>query len=205
VRRVRFCDEFEGSVGWMPAGSELRRRTSHAVASSGRVWIVDPLDGEGLDDRVRALGEPAGVVQLLDRHSRDCRAIAERFGVPLHVTPFAGVPDAPFEVVRIADVPGWREVALWFPAERVLVCGDAVGTAAYFPGPGERAGVHPLLRLTPPRTLARFEPRQLLVGHGEGLAGEEAAVALATALRSSRRRIPRWLVSLVQSGRRKHQ
>jgi hypothetical protein len=203
--KVRFCDEFEGSVGWMRAEPELRRRASHAVASAGLVWIIDALDGDGLDERVRALGKPAAVVQLVDRHNRDCRAIADRFGVPLHLTPFGGIPEAPFEVVRIANVPGWREVALWFPAERVLVCGDAIGTAAYFPAPGERAGVHPLLRLTPPRVLERFQPRQLLVGHGAGLAGDEATEALLAALATSRRRIPSWLASFVQSGRRKHQ
>jgi hypothetical protein len=203
--KIRFCDEFEGSFAWMRAEPEFRRRTSHAVASRGRVWIVDPLDGEGLDERVHALGEPAGVVQLLDRHDRDCKTVAERLGVPLHVTPFGGVPGAPFEAVRILDVPGWREIALWFSDERILVCGDAVGTARYFAAPNELVGVHPLLRPTPPRTLARFEPRQLLVGHGEGLAGAEAAEALATALRTSRRGIPRWLVGFVHSGRRRHQ
>jgi hypothetical protein len=203
--KIRFCDEFEGSIGWTPAEPEVRRRTSHAVAAGGRVWIVDPVDGEGLDERVRALGEPAGVVQLLDRHNRDCRTVAQRLGVPLHVTPFGGVPGAPFEAVRILDVPGWREIALWFSDERILVCGDAVGTARYFAAPNELVGVHPLLRPTPPRTLARFEPRQLLVGHGEGLAGAEAAEALATALRTSRRGIPRWLVGFVHSGRRRHQ
>src|ERR687895_556282 len=93
--KIRFCDEFEGSIGWTPAEPEVRRRTSHAVAAGGRVWIVDPVDGEGLDERVRALGEPAGVVQLLDRHNRDCRTVAQRLGVPLHLTPFGGVEGAP--------------------------------------------------------------------------------------------------------------
>jgi hypothetical protein len=199
---VRFVDEFEGSVGWTPTEEELRRRTSHAVASSGRVWIVDALDGEGIDGRIRQLGEPAGVVQLLDRHSRDCRAVAERLGVPLHVTPFGGVDGAPFDVVRAIDVAGWREAALWFPRERILVCADAVGSASYFRAKGERIGVHPLLRLWPPKALARFEPRQLLLGHGEGLAGDEAAQALQAAIRSSRRRIPAWLLGLPQSRRR---
>jgi hypothetical protein len=193
VRRLRFCDEFDGSVGWTPAEKELRRRTSHAVASGGHVWIVDPLDGEGIDGRIRQLGEPAAVVQLLDRHDRECRAVAERLGVPLHVTPFGGVEGAPFDVVRVVDVPGWREVALWFPGERILVCGDAVGSAPYFRARGERIGVHPLLRPWPPKTLARFEPGQLLLGHGEGLAGDEAAQALKAAIHSSRRRIPAWL------------
>jgi hypothetical protein len=196
---VRFVDEFEGSVGWTPAKQELRRRTSHAVASGGRVWIVDPLDGEGIDERIHELGEPAGVVQLLDRHNRDCRAVAERLGVPLHVTPFAGVDGAPFDVVKVLDVPTWHEAALWFSAERILVCADAIGSAPYFLAKGERVGVHPLLRLWPPKALARFQPQQLLVGHGEGLAGDDAADALQTALRTSRRRIPSWLAALPQS------
>jgi hypothetical protein len=202
--KVRFVDEFEGSFGWTPATAELRRRTSHAVSSGGRVWIVDPLDGDGIDERIRALGEPAGVVQLLDRHTRDCRRVAERLGAPLHVTPFAGVEVAPFDVVRVLDVPGWHEVALWFPAELILVCADAVGSAAYFRARGERLGVHPLLRLWPPKALARFEPTQLLLGHGEGLAGDEAVAALSSALRTARRRIPGWLLRLPQS-RRRHQ
>ena len=199
---VRFCDEFEGSIGWTPAEPELLRRTSHAVAAGGRVWIVDPLDGEGIDERIRELGEPAGVVQLLDRHERDCRPVAERLGVQLHVTPFGGVAGAPFEAVRVVNFPGWHETALWFPAERVLVCADAVGSASYFRAKGERIGVHPLLRLWPPKALARFEPRQLLLGHGDGLAGDEAAEALHAALRTSRRRIPGWLLALPQSRRR---
>jgi hypothetical protein len=204
VRQIRFCDEFDGSSGWTPAEQELRSRTSHAVASGGQVWIADPLDGEGVDERVHELGTPAGVVQLLDRHKRDCGAVARRLGVPLHVTPFAGVEGAPFEVVRVLDVPGWREAALWFAAERVLVCADAVGAASYFLAEGERVAVHPMLRLTPPKALARFGPSQLLLGHGEGLDGDGAAQALATALSSSRRRIPAWLRALAQS-RRRHQ
>ena len=33
-----------------------------------------------MDGRIRALGEPAGVIQLLDRHTRDSAAFAARFG-----------------------------------------------------------------------------------------------------------------------------
>ena len=87
---LRFVDEFEHGFGWVPAGETLTR-TSHAVAVDGRVWVTDPVDGEGIDERIRALGEPAGVVQLLDRHARDSAAVAERLGVPLHVVPFDGV------------------------------------------------------------------------------------------------------------------
>ena len=202
MRIVRFVDEFEGSIGWTPAQPELRRRTSHAVAAGGGVWIIDPLDGEGVEERIRALGEPAAVIQLLDRHERDCRALATRLGIERHVTPFAGVPGAPFEVVRVLDLPGWHEAALWFPADRILVCADAVGTASYFVAEGEPVAVHPLLRIIPPKVLLRYEPRQLLVGHGEGLAGDHATEALHEALLTSRRRIPAWLRSLLQSRRR---
>ena len=53
----------------------------------------------------------------------------------------------------------WQEVALWWPERRVLVTADALGTVAhYFTLGGERLGVHPLLRLTPPRQLATPRP-----------------------------------------------
>jgi hypothetical protein len=76
----------------------------------------------------------------------------------------------------------------------VLVCGDALGTVPhYFALDGERLGVHPLLRLTPPRQLARREPEHVLCGHGAGV-HEHAAQAVREALEHSRRRAPRVLV-----------
>lgn len=75
-----------------------------------------------------------------------------------------------------------------------LVCPEAVGTAPLFRVKGERLGVHPALRLFPPRRqLAGFEPEHLLVGHGEGIHGVVAAPALREALAGARRRAPRWL------------
>jgi hypothetical protein len=135
------------------------------------------------------------VIQLLDRHNRDCAALARRLGVPRHRVPFAGVPGSPFEFVRVANVPRWREVALWWSAPRVLVCGDALGAAPYFRAPGERLGVHPLLRLVPPRRLAALEPLHVLGGHGEGL-HEDAAAAVREAVATARRRLPAaWLAA----------
>jgi hypothetical protein len=196
---VRVVDEFDAGFGWQRNEPELLARTGHAVRARSGVWLTDPPDAEGLDERVRELGEPAGVVQLLDRHERDCSGVAARLGVPHHRVPFDGVPGA--EPIKVADRIGWHEVALWFPAERTLVCGDAVGSAAYFLAPGERLAVHPLLRLWPPRALGRVEPDHVLCGHGEGVHGERAAEALQEALRTARRRIPKWLPASIRAGR----
>lgn len=195
--KLRFCDEFENGVGWRV--DEFLRRTSHAVLSGGGVWLTDVVDGPGIDERIRALGEPAAVVQLLDRHGRDNAAVAKRLGVPLHATPLVDIPGAPFVVLPILRRKLWKEIALWFPEERILVCGDALGTVGYFVAGGEPVGVHPLLRLIPPRrALGGLEPRHVLVGHGEGVHGDEATPALREALATSRRHIPRLTAGLLR-------
>jgi hypothetical protein len=196
---MRLVDEFEGGFGWQADEPEFARRTSHAVRDGDRVWLFDVVDADGLDERVRALGEPAGVVQLLDRHGRDCAAVADRLGVPLHVTPRGS--SAPLPTLRVAWIRGWHEVAA-FVDERVLVVGDALGTARYFCAPGERLGVHPLLRPFPPRSLGRLSPERVLCGHGSGL-HDGAADALSEALRTARRRIPRWLAGSITAWRSK--
>lgn len=195
---VRFCDEFDGGFGWIAAEPARVQRASHALAGPDGVWLVDPVDGHGVAERVEALGRPAGVVQLLDRHGRDCARLAERWGVPLFVTPADGPPGSPFESIRVVRAPGWREVALWWAERRTLVVADALGTAPYFLAPGERLAVHPFLRLMPPRALASLSPDHVLVGHGEGLHGTVATAALQRAIATARRRTPSWLVGLVR-------
>jgi hypothetical protein len=190
---VRVVDETGFGFGWLEAAR--MQRTSHALAAAGRVWVIDPIDGDGVDERIRALGEPAGVIQLLDRHERDGAAFAARLGVPLHVVPRA-VDGSPFRFLPVASSRWWREVALWWPDERVLACADVLGTIPYFRAGAEPAGVHPFLRLRPPRPLAGLGAEHLLVGHGEGLHGPGTAAAVDDALRHARRRIPRWLVQL---------
>jgi hypothetical protein len=198
-----FDDEFEHGFGWSIAGDRLRR-TSHALRAGDRVWLTDVVDGEGIDERIAALGEPAAVVQLLDRHNRDCAAVAARIGVPLHMTPFTPVYGAPFVAFPIVRRRFWREVALWFAELRILVCADALGSLYYFRAPSEPFGVNPLLRPFPPRrSLAGLEPEHILFGHGEGFHGREAPEALGTALATARRRIPQaWLSSLREVTRR---
>src|SRR5512141_2942952 len=115
-------DEWEGGFGWLL--DERMQRTSHALALGGRVWLIDPVDAPGVEERVRALGEPGGVLQLLDRHRRDCAVWAGRLGVPL-IRAWEGIEGAPFECLPVRDRRWWREVALWEPTRRTLVCADA--------------------------------------------------------------------------------
>ena len=193
--RLRFCDEFGDGFGWI--ADEFLQRCSHALVAEARVWLIDPLDTEELQNRVRAAGAPAGVLQLVDRHNRDGAALAARLGVPHHVVPSAAV--SPFEFISIRRWRLWQEVALWWPERRVLVVGDALGTADYFRAGRERLGVHPLLRLWPPsRQLGSIEPAAILCGHGEGLF-DEAGTALREALSTSRRRIPGEVASAVRA------
>ncbi len=198
---ARFCDELPFGFGWIAAEPAYMQRASHALVDAGRVWLVDPVDVDGLDERIRAVGKPVGVIQLLDRHGRDSATLAQRYDVPLHRVPFAGVPGSPFEVLRAVSVPRWREAALWWPEHRALIVADALGTAAYYLGPGEQLAVHPLLRILPPRSLASFEPEHVLCGHGDGVHGPDASEALTAALESARSGTPRWLLGLAGRGR----
>ncbi len=194
----RYADETTLGFSWLV--EEPTTRTSHALAAEGRVWLVDPVDWPEAIGRARSLGEPAAVLQLLDRHNRDCAVVAARLGVPHLVAP-TSLPDSPFQIVEVKRWKRWQEVALWWPEPRMLVAAEAVGTNRLFTAGHGDVGVHLFLRLTPPRTLARFEPEHLLVGHGEGVHGPTTTAALRQAIRRSRRDLPRVLVSLPFSGR----
>ena len=185
---MRFCDEQTFGFGWIDDTGSIAR-TSHALVVDGGVWLVDPVAWLDAIDRVQVVGEPRGVLQLLDRHERDAPTLAAQLGIPHHRVPTARIAGAPFEFLKVASSRYWREVALWWPEPRVLVCADALGTIGYFRAPGEAIGVHPLLRLKPPKELRRVYPEHILTGHGEGV-HEDAAVALHAALITARRRLP---------------
>ncbi len=178
-------------ITWTERGGTVR--SGHAVVSGGRVWLIDPFEDEAALSAAAELGEPAGVLQLLDRHNRDCELLAQRLGVARLRLP-ERTPDTPFEVVPVISRPGWREIALWWSAENALIVAEAVGTAPLFAA-GRRAGVHPLLRLRPPRQLSAYAPERLLVGHGETIEAG-AAGALTDALDHARSDIPRLLLKL---------
>lgn len=180
----------EGVAEWVE--QEFMERSSHALTADGGTWLIDAVDRPRVDE----LENVAGVIQLLDRHNRDCASIAARLGVPHHVVPRE--PLGPFEFLPVRLKRRWREVALWWREERVLVCAEAYGTAAFYRAGDERLGVHPLLRLRPPRLDVR--PDVILCGHGSGVF-EDADVALQEALSTSGRRIPEQLVSAVRAWR----
>ena len=95
------------------------------------------------------LGPPAGVIQLLDRHNRDCAEIASASGRPSQAAP--PLPDSGLETISVVDRPWWQEVALWHAGEQTLIVAEAIGTAPLF-ALGRPAGVHPMLRVAPPRS-----------------------------------------------------
>jgi hypothetical protein len=174
---------------------DLMFKTSHALVDGGRVWIVDPVDTGDAVARAAALGEPAGVLQLLDRHNRDSAAVAERLGVPLHKVPDV-LPGTPFSLLTIDFGRGWRERALWWPEPEVLVVPESIGTAPVFAVGRGPAGVHPMRRLAPPVALRPFLPEHLLVGHGQPLHHGDAAAGLIDALDRSRSDMPRLLLKV---------
>lgn len=192
-------DEYGFGVSWT-LDDEMMGRTSHALLADGGLWFVDAVDvAEGVD-RALALGEPAGVLQLLDRHPRDCAALAQRFGVP-HLRLPHSVPGTPFELFDVVDVPRWREKGLWWPDHDALLVTEAVGTVPYFRVGARQAGLHPFLRLLPPGAPRRFDPEHLLVGHGQNVHGPDAAAALEEAYHRSRRDLPRLPLAMLRSAR----
>jgi hypothetical protein len=169
-------------------------RAAHALVDDGRMWLIDPYENADALAAATELGTPAGVLQLLDRHNRDGSTIAQRLGVPLMRLPMDGA-GTPFTAIPIISNRAWREVALWWADERALVVAEAIGTAPAF-ALGRRAGVHPMLRLVPPRKqLSRFQPERLLVGHGEAIeSGADAA--LREALARSRSDLPQLVLRI---------
>ena len=186
----RFCDD-RGARGFSWIVDEPATRTSHVLASDGRVWLVDPVRYEPALERAATLGTAVAVLQLLDRHNRDCAAVATMLGVPHIVVPDE-LQDTAFDMIGVRRRKRWREVALWWQAERTLVIAEAIGTNGFYARPGRDAGVHLLLRLSPPRdALGAFAPEHLLVGHGEGLHGVAATSGLRDALDDARKSLPR--------------
>src|SRR3954471_11086044 len=183
--------EHDCGLSW-EAGDGISR-ASHALVDGGRVWIVDPVDAGDAVERARGLGEPAAVLQLLNRHNRDGAAVARRLGVP-HLKVPRVLPHTPFSVLGLDWGPLWKEVALWWPDRSALVVPESLGTAPMFAVGKAPVGVHPVRRVAPPTSLRSFAPEHLLVGHGPPVHGGDAGGGVIDALARSRSDIPRVFV-----------
>jgi hypothetical protein len=184
---------------------EPMERGSHALVDDGRVWLIDPVDDAQALERVAQLGAPAGVIQLLDRHNRDCVALARRLGVPHLKVPDASITGAPFTVLRVIRNRLWREVALWWPERRALVVAEVLGTAPAFALGDGAVGIHPMVRMTPPGGLRGLDPEVLLVGHGAPVSGASVPGDVERAIAHSRRDAPKLVLklpSLIRDARR---
>ena len=157
-RTVRVYDEYVFGFSWVL--EELMQRTSHALVLDGKVWLVDPVAFDEALDRAAGLGEIAGVLQLLDRHDRDCAELAERYGVPHLKVPDA-IPGTPLKAIPVVRFPGWKETALWWPEQEALIVAEVVGTNEIYTGGRAAVGMHPMLRALPPRGLRTYSPRRL--------------------------------------------
>ncbi len=210
---LHVVDEWADGFGWLAHPDETGHRVGHAVRtradSEGGVWVLDPLDAPGLDDRLAALGEVVGVAVLSDYHARDAAAIAERYEVPVTVpAPLdraADRVDGPVELVEgslagfdlqtVRPLHAWTETVAYREADGTLYVPDYLSGHEKFCVGGERVGMPTFSRLVPPRDpFECFAPERILFGHGEGVT-TDARAALADALDGARRRFPRALVS----------
>jgi hypothetical protein len=206
---MRLHGRFERGFGWLPEPSNYMERSCTALAVDGKLWLIDPERAEGIESELEKLGEPAGIVSTVGWHDRDVDWYAARYGIPvfgarwlrnkLFRTPLIRVereiPGTPFQLIDTSMrglFSWWTESALWWPDERVLVIGDALGSAVYFASEGQKLGVHPISRLSPPRTLDGLEPRRIYCGHGASVQ-DGAIAALRYALREGRANpLPAW-------------
>lgn len=198
-------NRWDRGASWIAYPDETMQRVSHVLSTDAGAIVVDPVDGEGLDEFLAEFGEVAGVVVLLDRHKRDSAALATRHDVPVYVPDVMSgiaddidaateqihrqIPDTDYGVHKVVSNPFWKEAALYGDADDTLVVSESLGTAEYFLTGSERLGVHPMRRLTPPSKLERLDPDRVLVGHGHGVM-DDAKGALTDAIRGSRGRMP---------------
>ena len=211
---IREIDRWDGGVGWIAHPEEELQRASHALVGDDGVWLVDPVDCEGLDDLVSPFGEVAGVVVLLDRHKRDAATLARRHDVPVSLPRrLRGVADdidartrtfrdtlgdTGYRTIPVVDNALWTEVALYDADAETLVVPEAVGTAEFFSTGAATLGVHPALRAFPPRAaLGGLPVNRILVGHGEGVF-TDASARLDAALRNARRTAPELYLQSVR-------
>ena len=117
--------------------------------------------------------------------------MAARLGVP-HLRVPDAVPGSPFEVVKVLDVPGWHEVALWWPERRGAGRGRDGRHERRLPVGAGRAGHALPAAAAAARRAARVPARAPARRPRRGVHGPDAAEALEDAYARSRRDLPRF-------------
>lgn len=213
-------DRRNDGVGWIAHPDEGMQRASHALVDDGDetdgdgVWLIDPVDAADLEELLSGFGDVLGVVVLLDRHKRDAAEIARRHDVsvyrPTWMRSIDEAIEAPvraldtelggtgYRVRKRIDLPIWKEAVLYRPNDGSLLVPESFGTADFFCAPGERLGVHPMLRLTPPGDLGGLAVERVLVGHGSGIT-DDAQQAIRDAISGSRSRAPALYLRVLRS------
>ena len=188
--------EWDGGFSWIAYPDEDARRASHALATDAGVWLVDPVDVDGLDEHLRAAGDVAGVVVLQDRHTRDAAAVARRHDVAVSVpegmaltrekldadaeATGSALAGSAYEVHELRVDDEWEEAVLWNAERETLLVPETLGTLPAFRDDGDALGVHPAVEEAP-EELAEWDPDHVLVGHGTSV-HEDATAALTAAL-----------------------
>lgn len=188
--------EWEGGFSWIAYPDEDARRASHALTTDAGVWLVDPVDVDGLDAHLREAGDVAGVVVLQDRHTRDAAAVARRHDVAVSVpegmaltrekldadadATGSALAGSAYEVHELRSDDEWEEAVLWNAERETLLVPETLGTLPAFRDGGDALGVHPAVEESP-QELAERDPDHVLVGHGTSI-HEDATAALTAAL-----------------------
>lgn len=146
ARHPEWTEDEGGEDGWEP------RVAWWAMATDGGLVLIDPLvaDWPALDRLVSAHGGCSGIVRTCHWHQRTIPEAADRYGAEVWARPSTssetntafdhavGDGDEAFGM-RVIAIERIDEIALWLPAQRALVFGDAMIRR----GPGE-------LRICPP-------------------------------------------------------
>lgn len=207
-------DEWDEGTGWLAYPDEALQRASHLLTAGDDVWLVDPVDFDGLDEFIADHGRLRGTIVLIARHSRDADTIARRHDVPVYIADWMqglpgelkadvevvhkDIPDSEYGIYKLIDNRLWQEGILYGGDSKTLVVPEAVGTNAFYCLPEERIGVNPLLRLSPPWRLRQLPPERVLVGHGTGVF-TDAETSLLDALDGARRRAPRAALNALRA------
>ncbi len=182
AEEITVVKRWENGFTWMAHPEAQMQRASHALENDGDVWLVDPLDGDDLDEHIAEFGAVAGIVVLGSEHHRHADRLAGRHDVAIHLPSWFEAEakdfDAPvseftdqlaetgFTVINLKD-GFWQEAGLYHPERRTLVVSDTFMTALFAARNG-RVELFPPARMSPPNDLLDGrEIDRLLVGHGE--------------------------------------